>query len=836
VFVANAFVLNRARQHVSEDFGWVVHTLEVQGAIRTVQNDLELFDRSAQMSRLGVASSPVQPSQSETLRHDLDRVQKLTSDNPSQQERFQQLKTLLSQHVSTQAPSLGTIRDTGQLEDRLDQSSRRVAAQLRDMDAEESRLLQQRLDQISSTRKRIDIGLVAETAGSLLVAVVLFGYSSYTRRQGAYRETQFRLLINQLQDYSIANLNESGKIVDCSSSTATLTGRSRADLIGADHALFYTLADRAAGRPKAVLEEALRTGRSEQEVEQLRRDGTTYWANVLVYAVLEPGGKPGFSRVSRDITEHRAFREATEQRAKVSEQLSADTRARLAAIVDSSEDAIIGRDQNGIVRSWNAAAERIFGYSAEEMIGQSLGRLLPADLQDQEVAFLNRINRGEVIDLIETMRKTKDGKLIHVSLTISPIRDAEGNIVGASKIARDITERKKLERQLQQSQKMDAIGQLTGGIAHDFNNLLGVIIGNLSLLGRLVVDNEPAAKRVATAQKAAARGADLTRRLLAFSSSEELNPAPTDLNHAIRNTLELAARTLGPEIKLTPTLESKMPPVFVDAAGLESALLNLAVNARDAMFKGGTLTITSELVTLEDNYAPVKTGEVKPGQYACVSVTDSGTGMSRETLERAFDPFFTTKPRGKGTGLGLAMVYGFVKQSGGTVRLYSELGYGTTVTLYLPLAHDPAKPFVPTVDNHHTATAGAKVLVVDDELDLLEVAFTYLQHMGYTAFQATDGPSALEIFRREPHIDLVITDVIMPGSMNGVELVQQIRQLAPDIKVIYSSGFPADTLSERSGTVVDGLLLHKPYRQSEFNAIVRQTLNGTEDGASRNET
>jgi len=503
---------------------------------------------------------------------------------------------------------------------------------------------------------------------------------------------------------------------------------------------------------------------------------------------------------------------------------SDDTRARLAAIVDSSEDAIIGKDENGIVRTWNKAAERIFGYSADEMIGESILRLLPADLHSQELEFLKRVKRGEVVDHVETTRRTKDGKLINVSLTISPIRDAQGNVIGASKIARDITERKKLERQLQQSQKMDAIGQLTGGIAHDFNNLLGVIMGNLSLLERLVVGNEAATQRVLTAQKAAGRGADLTRRLLTFSSSEELNPAPTDLNHSIRNTLELAVRTLGPEIKLAPKLQPNMPPVFVDPPRLENALLNLAVNARDAMPKGGTLTITSELVTLEDNYAPVKTGEVKPGVYACVAVTDSGTGMSRETLERAFDPFFTTKPRGKGTGLGLPMVYGFVKQSGGTVRLYSEIGYGTTVTLYLPLAHDLAKPAARQADHHHTVAAGAKVLVVDDERDLLEVAFTYLEQMGFTAFQATDGPTALEIFKREPNIDLVITDVIMPGSMNGVELVQQIRQLSPEIKVIYSSGFPADTLSERSGTVVDGLLLHKPYRQTEFQSIVRKTL------------
>jgi PAS domain S-box-containing protein len=512
-------------------------------------------------------------------------------------------------------------------------------------------------------------------------------------------------------------------------------------------------------------------------------------------------------------------------------KLNMDTRARLAAIVESSEDAIIGKDDTGIVRSWNDAAEKIFGYTAEEMIGQSILRLLPAGHEQEESEFLYHLKRGEVVDHVETVRKTKSGKLIHVSLTISPIRDASGKVVGASKMARDITQRKQLERQLQQSQKMEAIGQLTGGIAHDFNNLLAVIVGNLSLLERMIGENEAVAKRLRPAQRAAARGADLTRRLLAFSSAEELQPAPTKLSHSIRNTIELATRTLGPEIKIVTKLDENIPPVFVDPAGLENALLNLAVNARDAMPRGGSLTITTELVNLEENYPPVKTGELKPGRYACVSVTDTGEGMSRETMERALEPFFTTKPRGKGTGLGLAMVYGFVKQSGGAIRLYSEVGYGTTVTFYLQLAKTVAKAPAAVVEHHAASTRGGKVLVVDDEVDLLDIAVAYLEQMGYTAFQAVDGASALALIDRERDIALVITDVIMPGGMNGAELVKKIRQLLPAIKVIYSSGFPADALSERSGTVVEGLLLHKPYQRAEFDAMVHRALEETESDA-----
>jgi PAS domain S-box-containing protein len=362
-----------------------------------------------------------------------------------------------------------------------------------------------------------------------------------------------------------------------------------------------------------------------------------------------------------------------------------EARTRLVAIVESSEDAIIGKDTQGVVTSWNAGAEKIFGYSAAEMIGQAIKILLPGDRAHEEDEILNRIRQGETVEHFETVRQRKGGELIHVSLSISPIRDANGRIVGASKIARNITETKKLEHQLHQSQKMDAIGQLTGGIAHDFNNLLGIILGNLDLLEYFAARNETALDQVQTCQRAATRGADLTRRLLAFARMEGLKPESTPLNTAIQNVIGLATRALGPEIKITTRLDDSLPRVFVDATGLESALLNLLVNARDAMPRGGSIAVSTRLNHLEDTYAPVKMGELKPGWYACASISDTGEGMSKETLERVFEPFFTTKARGKGTGLGLAMVYGFVKQSGGAVRIYSEPGKGTTVTLYLPL-------------------------------------------------------------------------------------------------------------------------------------------------------
>lgn len=513
----------------------------------------------------------------------------------------------------------------------------------------------------------------------------------------------------------------------------------------------------------------------------------------------------------RDVTERKQYDEA---------------RNRLAAIVESSEDAIIGKDLHSIVTTWNRGAEKIFGYTAEEIVGQSIRCLLPPGHEFEEDRILERIRHGETVDHFETLRRKKDGQLFHASLTISPIRNTSGEIVGASKIARDITDRKQMERQMRQSQKMEAIGQLTGGIAHDFNNLLGIIVGNLDLLERSLRDNDVAQRRVQTAQKAAARGADLTRRLLSFSSREELNPTSIALDESVQNMIELASHAIGPEIVVVTHFDKTVPPVFVDPSALESALLNLVVNARDAMPKGGSITISTKMRELEASYPPVVTGEIAAGMYACVSVSDSGHGMSPETLERAFEPFFSTKPRGKGTGLGLAMVYGFVRQSKGTVRLYSEVGYGTTVSLYLPLANEPVPPVKPHAKPVSTSNGNEKILVVDDEAALLDIAAAYLEEMGYTALQAEDAITALEIFSQHPDIELILTDIIMPGGVNGVELAQKIRVLNPATKVIFTSGFPSDALAERSGNKVDGPLLQKPYQRVEFMSMIRRVMEG----------
>ena len=517
----------------------------------------------------------------------------------------------------------------------------------------------------------------------------------------------------------------------------------------------------------------------------------------------------------RDITQPREIDEA---------------RVRLAAIVESSEDAIIGKDIDGTITSWNAGAEKVFGYTAAEMIGGSVKKLLPEDRLHEEDEILSSVRRGETVDHIETIRKKKNGKFIHVSLMISPIRDSSGKVIGASKVARNITERKNLENQLYQSQKMEAIGQLTGGIAHDFNNLLGVVIGNLDLLERQIKGNEPALKRVATARNASLRGADLTRRLLAFSRQQELRPDDVDLGAAITNVLALAAPGLGPQIKVVSHLDSSIPSVFVDAAGLESAVLNLIVNARDAMSEGGTLTITSETRVVDHGPLLGADGQLKAGIYACVSISDTGQGMTPEIAQRAFEPFFTTKGKGKGTGLGLAMVHGFFNQSGGTVRIYSEPGYGTTVSFYLPVLLESAKATREPYPQEISYRASGTILVVDDEAELLEVASSSLEEIGYKLLTAKDGASALLLIEQHKDIDMLLTDIIMPGGMNGIELAEKVTSKRPEIKVIFCSGFPSDAFSEKILPLAERPLLRKPYQRSELLSVVRKTFLETSDG------
>jgi len=634
----------------------------------------------------------------------------------------------------------------------------------------------------------------------------------------AQTEARYRGLLEAAPDGMVV-VNQSGEIVLLNAQAEKQFGYRRDELLNqrVTNIIPKGFAERLIADGTRTAAEALAqqigTG---IELNGRRKDGTEFPIEIMLSPLESPEGVL-ITAAIRDITVR-----------KDAEKHLAQMEGKYRGLLEAAPDGMVVVNQSGEIVLLNAQAEKQFGYRRDELLGQKVTSIIPEGFAERLIADALRPTAEALAQQIgtgiELNGRSKEGTAFPIEIMLSPLESPEGILVTAA--IRDISERKQLARQLHQSQKMEAVGQLTGGIAHDFNNLLGVIIGNLDLLDRLVADNPGAIKRVQTAQKAAARGAEITRRLLVFSSSEELKPSRVLLGESIQNMIELAGHGLGADIKITTLVDDSVPALFVDPAGLESALLNLVVNARDAMPNGGSIVVASHAQYLDESHPAVKAGDLKPGAYVCIAVTDSGQGMPRQTMERIFEPFFTTKPRNKGTGLGLAMVYGFVKQSGGTVRVYSEVGHGTTVSFYLPLVGSLFNAVPADVPKPLSAGLGCTVLVVDDEEDLLEVATAYLDEMGFTALEAKDGASALEILAERRNIDLMVTDIVMPGGMNGVELVQRARALRPELKIIYSSGFPAEALAERSMSLVDGPLLHKPYQRSEFAAMVHTVLAG----------
>jgi PAS domain S-box-containing protein len=646
----------------------------------------------------------------------------------------------------------------------------------------------------------------------------LRGFSEICRDLSEQKESEarYRGLLEAAPDGMVV-VNQIGEIVLLNAQAEKQFGYHRDELLGqkVTNIIPKGFAERLIADGTRTAAEALAqqigTG---IELNGLRNDGSEFPIEIML-SPLESAEGILVTAAIRDITVRRDAEKHLEQ-----------MEGRYRGLLEAAPDGMVVVNQIGEIVLLNAQAEKQFGYHRDELLGQRVTNIIPEGFAERLVADALRTTAEALAQQIgtgiELHGRRKDGTVFPIEIMLSPLESPEGILVTAA--IRDISERKQLARQLHQSQKMEAIGQLTGGIAHDFNNLLGVIIGNLDLLDRLVAGNDAAAKRVRTAQKAALRGADITRRLLVFSSNEELKPSVVLLGNSIQNMIELASRGLGPEIKITTHVDASVPPLFVDPAGLESALLNLVVNARDAMPRGGSIIISSKLQKLDGSHPVVQAGGLKEGLFVCVGVTDTGHGMTKETLEHAFEPFFTTKSRDKGTGLGLAMVYGFVKKSGGIVRVYSELGHGTTVLFYLPVEADLMHPIPADTPTPFNAELGGTVLVVDDEEDLLEVALTYLAEMGFTAIQAKDGASALEAIAQHGEIDLMVTDIVMPGGMNGVELAHKARILRPDLKVIYSSGFPAEALAEKSNPLIDAPMLRKPYQRSEFAAIIHSVM------------
>jgi PAS domain S-box-containing protein len=618
------------------------------------------------------------------------------------------------------------------------------------------------------------------------------------------------------------------------------------------------------------------------------------------------------------------------------------------AVVEASKDAIITKKLDGTVTGWNRAAERLFGFTAAEAVGKPIDIIVAPDRRAEVREILDRIASGEAIEDYETLRLSKDGREVEVLLSISPIRSTGGEIIGASKTARDIgqnkrtqralsreieerqrifetsqdlilvtdtagnfvqvspssmtilgyepaemighsaiefihpedlestreemraarrgrhmrnfetryvhkdgqavtltwmgawsepvrrhffvgrdlTEKRAAEAQLRQAQKMEAVGQLTGGIAHDFNNILTVITGTIEILADAVADRPELAAIAKLIDEAAERGADLTKHLLAFARKQPLQPREVDINALILETAKLLRPTLGEHIEINPLLAEDASTALVDPSQLSTAILNLSLNARDAMPDGGKLVLETGNIHLDEGYANMHS-EVAAGPYVMIAVSDTGAGISAENLEKVFDPFFTTKEVGKGTGLGLSMVFGFVKQSNGHIKIYSEEGHGTTVKIYLPRATGLDQAASELLAATQIQGGHEVVLIVEDDALVRKYVIAQVQSLGYTTLEASNAAEALDAIESHPTIDLLFTDVIMPGSMNGRQLVEEALKRRPSLKTLYTSGYTENAIVHHGRLDSGVLLLAKPYRKSDLARMIRMALGGS---------
>lgn len=485
--------------------------------------------------------------------------------------------------------------------------------------------------------------------------------------------------------------------------------------------------------------------------------------------------------------------------------------ALLVAIFEASVDAVLVFDQDRVITRANKGSYRLFGYGDNGLIGQMLDDLIPdaPDLLNGN-DMIHRVAHGEgqVIDpgrRVDGVRR--DGTIVPLHLSVGAT-DADGQPIFAA-ILHDLTQRIATEDALARSQRLDALGQMTGGVAHDFNNLLTIIVGNLELLKARCQDDADKAM-VADALEAAEMGADLTERLTAFARRGDLKAEPFDLNAGCQTALSMLRRTLGEEHLIETEFAPDLPPVMVDPTQLQTAIVNLVLNARDAMPDGGTLIVRTERAEIDDTYVAQEI-DVALGSYVRLSVTDNGIGMSPDAQLRAFEPFFTTKPAGRGTGLGLAMVYGFMRQTGGHVTLYSEANRGSTFALYFPI--DGARQETRDGATRYAATGlpggDQRVLVVDDNPQVLALSVERLRNLGYQTVQAPDGDTAFSMLRSGLKVDLLFSDIVMPGDLNGYQLARKVRATFPEIKILLTSGYAADTQDASPGFAV----LQKPYRQ-----------------------
>ncbi|OWT74843.1 hybrid sensor histidine kinase/response regulator [Achromobacter sp. HZ28] len=629
------------------------------------------------------------------------------------------------------------------------------------------------------------------------------------------------LLVDAIRDYAIYLLDANGYVSSWNPGAERFKGYTASEIIGQHFSRFYTDEDRASGRPAKALRIAAETGSFESEGWRVRKDGSRFWCSVVIDPVRAPDGSIiGYAKVTRDISDKKAARDAL---------YASEQRFRL--LVQGVRDyAIYMLDADGCITNWNTGAQTIKGYGEAEVIGRHFSMFYTEE--DRE--------RGEPWHALETARTKgkyqregwrvrKGGERFWAMVVIDPIHDENGNFLGYAKITRDVTERREAQLELDrsrdalnQAQKMEAIGRLTGGVAHDFNNLLTVIRSSAELLRRPDLAPEKRDRFLAAIVDTAARAGELTRQLLAFARKQPLRPEIFDVTQRLSGMEHLILTSVGSPIRVEFDLPQGLDHIRADPSQFETAVLNLVVNARDAMPRGGTLRIAARNT---GTLPAVRNHAGALGAYVAVSVTDTGSGIPAELLSRIFEPFFTTKGVNQGTGLGLSQAYGFAKQSGGEVDVQTELGAGTTFTLYFPRAQPADRADLPATasegDGHGTTDAplvARKVLLVEDNEAVGSFASNVLTELGVEVTWATDGARALEtLIGAQGAFDLVFSDVVMP-AMSGIELGAAIRQRWPGLRVVLTSGY-SHVLAEEG--VRDFELLEKPYSTSALLAVLQ---------------
>ena len=623
----------------------------------------------------------------------------------------------------------------------------------------------------------------------------------------------YRQLVEAVVDCAIYMLDPNGLVVSWNAGAQRLKGYSAEEVVGTHFSRFYTESDRAADVPMLALERVLKDGHYESEGWRVRKDGTRFWAQVVIDPAFdEAKNLIGFAKITRDLTERRMATDELRQ-----------SQAQFRTLVQGVTDyAIFLLDPTGHVSSWNSGAERIKGYTANEIIGEHFSMFYTEEDRAAGVPQHN-LRRAEAEGRTEQegWRVRKDGTRFWAHVLIDRILDDDGRLVGFAKVTQDVSDQRKAAEELEnarnalfQSQKLEALGQLTGGVAHDFNNLLMAIVASLELLEIRIPDDEHVHKLLANAKAAAFRGSALTQRMLAFARRQQLKPTAVDLMALVRGMSDLLQRSLGTHISVEVKFPLKLERVLVDANQFELALLNLAVNARDAMPDGGVVTIAARPVVVtsgQDRTLPA-------GSYVCLSVADQGHGMDPDTVQRATEPFFTTKGVGKGTGLGLSMVHGLVEQSGGRLVIHSVEGKGTTMEMWLPVASGQSDDVAASVTPKQIETPSSTplcVLMVDDDPLVLEVTVAQLEDLGHVTMRASSAEEALVLLEQKQHVDVVITDHAMPG-LTGTQLITLIAERWPTVPVILATGYAG--LAEHE--TLDVTRLKKPFTRQDLVAAL----------------